>query len=128
MLKSFSQKMYACFENDKNKNLQLSVYFDENNKAKYVKYKGYKDVYQLTFLKTERTANEGGHPRYFIANTYVEKNKGVVTGTYTFTNAGTHGLDVTFIRKKDNKEFYFFIIEGSQDSDNAVYRTKPCFQ
>ena len=51
----------------------------------------------------------------------------MVTGTYTFTNAGSHGLDVTFTRKKDNKEFYFSIIEGSQDPDDGTYRKSPCW-
>ena len=38
------------------------------------------------------------------SETYLEKYREKITGTYTFTNAGTHGLDVTYVRKKDGKE------------------------
>lgn len=125
---TYSQDKFACFENDNNNTLQISICFDQNGKAKYVKYNGQNETIPLFFKKTERTENApGGHPRYWISEIYVEKYRGVVTGTYTFTNAGTHGLDVTFKRKKDNKEFYFSIIEGLQDPNDGTYRSDPCW-
>jgi hypothetical protein len=126
-LKLQAQNMYACFENDANKNLQISVYFGKTNKAMYVLYKGQKRTIKIAFVKRENEDNPGGHPRTYWADTYNERLNGKITGTYTFTNAGTHNLDVTYKRKKDKKEFYFKIIEGSMDSDNAVYRSTPCF-
>ena len=112
LTKSYSQNMFACFENDK---------------AKFVKYKGQNETIPLFYSKRETTNNDGGIPAVYWAEIYTEKYRGKVTGTYTFTNAGTHGLDVTFKRKKDGKEFYFAIIEGSQDSDNSTYSSQPCF-
>jgi len=125
--KIFSQNMYACFENDNKKNLKISVFFDQNNKAKFVKYKGQEETISLYFQKRRTEKNDGGHPAYYWFETYVEKYRGAITGTYTFTNTGTHGLDVNFKRKRDGKEFYFQIIEGSQDEDNFTFRTTPCF-
>lgn len=122
----YSQDMFACFENDIKPNLKISVYFDENNKAKYVKYSGQDETIPLFYLRREKNGSLGGHMVYW-AETYTEKYRGIITGTYTFTNAGTYGLDVTFKRKKDNRKFYFSIIEGSQDSDNSTFRSKPCF-
>ena len=107
--------------------MKISVYFDKNNRAKFVKYKGQEETISLYFLKKGSEKNEGGIPAYYWFETYVEKYRGKITGTYTFTNAGTHALDVNFKRKKDGKEFYFQIIEGSQDEDNSTFRTKPCF-
>ena len=127
LTKSYSQNMFACFENDKKPDLKISVYFDKNDKAKFVKYKGQNETIPLFYSKRETTNNDGGIPAVYWAEIYTEKYRGKVTGTYTFTNAGTHGLDVTFKRKKDGKEFYFAIIEGSQDSDNSTYSSQPCF-
>lgn len=105
--KAECQNMYACFENDKQSSLQLSVYFDENNKAKFVKYRGQQETFSLFFKKGVITKNPEGIPRTYWADIYIEKYRGVTTGTYTFTNAGYRKLDVTFKRKKDGKKFYF---------------------
>ncbi len=125
--KSFSQNWYACFENDKNTKLKISVYFDKRNKATYVKYKGQKDSASLYFVNREVFKNEGGHPRAYWSETYTEKYNGKVTGTYRFSNVGTFGLDVNFTREKDRKEFYFVIIEGTMDAETNKFPTVPCF-
>lgn len=125
--KTFGQDMYACFVNDENRKLQLSVYFDKNNKAAFVKYKGQTATIPLVYSKIKTTKNSGGIPAVYWAETYNEKYNGVITGQYIFTNAGTRGLDVTYVRKRDGKKFYFSILEGSQDSDNTTFRSRPCF-
>ena len=125
--KSYSQNWYACFENDKSSRLKISVCFDKNNKAKYVKYKGQKDSASLYFVNREVFKNEGGHPRAYWSETYTEKYNGKVTGSYRFSNAGTFGLDVNFTREKDGKEFYFVIIEGTMNSETNGFPTSPCF-
>lgn len=124
-----NNKMYACFQNDENSNLQISIcYNTKTDKYTYVKYKGQDETIPIFFSKKINTKNpDGGHPAYFWAITYTEKYRGKITGIYTFTNAGTHGLDVTYKRKRDGKEFYFFLIEGMQDIDNAQYKSTPCF-
>ena len=122
----FSQTKYACFENDKNKNLKISVSFNKDNRALYVKYGGQKDSIQIFYSKILKYKNDG-IPAYYWAKTYLEKNKGKVTGEYTFTNAGTYQLDVIYLRKKDNKEFYFSIIEGNVGNNDPPYQSKSCF-
>ncbi len=123
---AFSQTKYACFENDKNKNLKISVSFNKDNRAQYVKYGGQKDSIRIFYSKTAKYKNDG-IPAYYWAKTYLEKNNGKVTGEYTFTNAGTYQLDVIYLRKKDNKEFYFSIIEGTEGNDDPPFQFKSCF-
>ncbi|MFN0083083.1 MAG: hypothetical protein ACKVOM_11260 [Ferruginibacter sp.] len=123
---SYSQTRYACFENEKNKNLKISVSFNKDNKALFVKYGGQKDSIRIYYSKIVKSKNDG-IPAYYWAKTYLEKINGMITGEYTFTNAGTYQLDVTYSRKRDNKDFYFSIIEGTQGNDDPPFRLNPCF-
>ena len=123
---TFSQTKYACFENDKNKKLKISVSFNFKNRALYVKYVGQKDSIRIFYSKIVKSKNDG-IPAYYWAETYLEKIKGKVTGEYTFTNAGTYQLDVTYSRKRDSKEFYFSIIEGTEGYDDPPFRITACF-
>ena len=127
-INSFSQnKGYACFENDTKKELKISVCFNNSGKAVFVKYKGQEETIPIYYSKITKSNNPGGNPSVWWAETYIEKYRGKVTGTYIFTNAGTYDLDVTYKRKKDNKEFYFTIIGGAPNSEDARYRSSPCF-
>ena len=123
---TFSQTKYACFENDKNKNLKISVSFNKNNRALYVKYSRQKDSILIFYSKIIKSKNDG-IPAYYWVETYLEKIKGKIIGEYRFTNAGTYQLDVTYLRKRDNKEFYFSIIEGTEGDDDRPFRLTPCF-
>jgi hypothetical protein len=123
---TFSQTKYACFENEKNKNLKISISFNKNNRALFVKYYGQKDSIRIFYSEIVKFKNDG-IPAYYWAETYLEKIKGKVTGEYTFTNAGTYQLDVTYSRKRDNKEFYFSIIEGTEGDDDRPFHFNPCF-
>ena len=125
--KTHSQPTYACFENDKNTKLRLWVLFDKNEKAKYIKYEGQKDSIQLIHSHLEQSKNPGGIPAVYWSETYLEKFKGKITGEYTFTNAGTRQLDVTYTRKKDGKQYYFRIIESFFDEVTGVFKETPCF-
>ena len=125
--KVFGQTTYACFENDKNKKLRLWVSFDKKERAKYVKYEGQKDSIRLVYSHIEKSDNPGGIPAVYWAETYLEKYQGKIIGEYTFTNAGTYQLDITYTRKKDNKEFYFQIVESEVDPVIGIYKLKPCF-
>jgi len=125
--KGFSQIKFACFENDKNPELKISVSFDKNERAKFVKYKGQKDSIPLYYSKIIKSENPGGIPAVYWEKIYLEKVNGKVTGEYSFTNAGTYQLDVTYTRKKDKKEFYFQIIESTVSAIDGAFREKPCF-
>lgn len=117
-----AQNRYGCFQNDKNQNLKISVCFDKNDKALYVKYKGYEETMPIFYSKKEVTPNTGGHPSLYVSITYIEKYREKVTGKYVFSNTGIGGLDVTYYRAKDNKEFYFTMIPGT-----ARYQDEACF-
>lgn len=124
---SNAQNKYACFENDKNKKLRLQVSFDKNENPRYAKYEGQNDSILLVYSTRSVFKNPGGHPAAYWQKTYVEKYQGQITGEYSFTNAGTYQLDITYTRKKDKKEFYFQIIESSVHEENGIYNTMPCF-
>jgi len=117
-----AQNVYSCFQNDKNQNLKISVCFDKNDRAIYVKYKGNEETIPVFYSKKEVTPNNGGHPSAYVFITYIEKYREKVTGKYVFSNAGIGGLDVTYYRAKDNKEFYFSMIPGT-----ARNQDEPCF-
>jgi hypothetical protein len=143
ILKNESEFSYVCFENDENPDLKISVCFDKNirgrqfdriMKAQSIKYKGQEESIPLFFQKRNVSEN-GGIPAFYWADTYNETYQGKVTGTFTFTNAGTYGLDVNFRRKRDGKEFYFQLIESTQieKAQNEEHgndynsKTTPCF-
>ena len=126
---SFSQIKYACFENDINKKLRISVGFSENEKARFVKYYGQKDSIPIFYSKIIKVANDnsGGIPAFYWEKIYIEKLNGKVTGKYSFTNAGPYQLDVYYTRKKDNRKFYFTIIEELKGTLEIPFQTNPCF-
>jgi hypothetical protein len=124
---NYAQSKYTCFENDKNKKLRLQVSFDKNENPKYVKYEGQKDSILLIYSTRSVFKNPGGHPAEYWQKTYLEKYQGKITGEYSFTNAGTYQLDITYTRKKDKKEYYFQIIESSFHEENGIYNSMPCF-
>jgi hypothetical protein len=124
---AFSQIKFACFESDKNTNLKISVSFDKKEKATFVKYKGQKDSISLFYSKIIKSKNPGGIPAVYWEEVYLEKINGKITGKYSFTNAGTYQLDVTYTRKRDKKEFYFKIIENTIGKDDQPFRESPCF-
>ena len=121
-----AQYKYACFENDVNKKLQLTVYF-KSDKAVLLKYKGQKRSTRLIYSTTEQTGNETGSPAFFWKETYLAKNGRRVTGTYTFTNGGAYELQLSYIDKKTNKKNAFIIIESLAGENFSPYRNAPCF-
>jgi hypothetical protein len=127
IIKASSQNKFACFENDLNKNLKISVSFDKNKRAKFVKYQGQKDSIPIFYSKIIKSKNPGGIPAVYWEEIYLEKYKGKVTGEYTFTNAGTYQLDLTYSRRRDNKEFYFAIIGNTVGNDGQPFRINSCF-
>ena len=124
---AFSQNKYVCFQSDSIKTLKMAVLFDKNRKAKFVKYAGQKDSIPLYYHSIYKNKNPGGIPAVYWAATYLEKVNGKITGEYTFTNAGTFDLDVTYLRKRDNREFYFEVIDDQNKEEGFPYRAAPCF-
>ena len=92
---AFSQK-YACFKNDKDPTLQISVKFDKNENPISVKYLGQSQEISLKFKKK---TIDNSYRIPIVLKTYDEIINGKKNGTYEFSNAGSHGLDVTYTRK-----------------------------
>jgi hypothetical protein len=103
------------------------VGFGEDEKAKFVKYKGQKDSIPITYSKVIKSENPGGIPAVYWEKIYLEKINGKITGKYSFTNAGTYQLDVTYARMRDKKEFYFQITESTMGVLDRPFRETPCF-
>lgn len=120
---AIAQKKFACFQNDKKSSLKISVCF-KNDRASYVKYYGQDETIPV-FYKSSHSYMEKGAAHGYWSSVYIEKYRGKVTGRYTITNAGIGGLDLTYIRYKDNKKFYFKLI--SNKSDYSIYQSNPCF-
>ena len=56
-----NQDHFICYAEDTDSNLAISICFDSNSKALHVKYKGQKEVLQLSFIKEEYLEG-GAHP------------------------------------------------------------------
>ena len=119
-----AQISYVCFQNDKNKNLFVSVKF-KNYKAFGVKYGGQKSYIQLKFKKRENFQESEGRKTWWN-ETYNEIINGKINGQYVTTNSGTYGLDFQYYRK-DGKEFYFAVYESGNDENNFPYTVNPTF-
>ena len=140
--KNESELLYACFQDYNNPDLKISVcfdknikakYFDKNLKVKFVKHQEQDEVIPL-FFQNRQTYDGNGDTeasvQRFWSDTYTEKYRGKITGSFTFTNSGFYGLEVYFIRKRDGKEFHFRRIEGTKDENNENgygFTTTPCF-
>ena len=144
--KNGSELLYACFQDYNNPDLKISVCYDKNIKAKsidrnlkvkFIKYKGQDEVIPLFFQNRENYDGTGAEisessVQRFWSDTYTEKYRGKITGSFTFTNSGFYGLEVYFTRKRDGKEFYFRRIAGTEDESNGnengySFTTTPCF-
>lgn len=118
----FSQK-YACFKNDNDPTLQISVKFDKNENPISVQYLGQSKEIVLKFKKK---MVDDSFRTPIVIKTYDEIIGNKKNGTYEFTNAGAHGLDVTYTRK-DRKQFYFEVIEGMGNQQGDIFRKNKCF-
>ena len=119
----FSQK-FACFKNDKDPTLQISVKFDKNENPISVKYLGQSQEISLKFKKK---TIDNSYRIPIVLKTYDEIINGKKNGTYEFSNAGSHGLDVTYT-KKDKKQFYFEVIaEMGNQQEYDIFRKDKCF-
>ena len=144
--KNGSELLYACFQDYNNPDLKISVCYDKNIKAKsidrnlkvkFIKYRGQDEVIPLFFQNRENYDGTGAEisessVQRFWSDTYTEKYRGKITGSFTFTNSGFYGLEVYFIRKRDGKEFHFRRIAGTEDESNGnengySFTTTPCF-
>ena len=124
--KVFSQNKYACFQNEVNKKIQLTVVF-KKEKAIAIKYRGQKKAIPLIYSNKEQTENGAGSPSFFWKETYFVKTGKKISGSYTFTNGGAYELQLSYIDKRSNRKNNFVIIPSLAGENFSPYRNAPCF-
>lgn len=118
----FSQK-YACFQNDENPKLQISVKFDKNEKPISVQYLGQTQEISLKFKEVLHGS------QLFSSEVYNEIVDGRKNGEYQFEfdySEETTGVGITYTRK-DRKEFSFESLDRMGDKGKGIFRKNKCF-
>ena len=121
-----AQYKYACFKNEANKKIQLTVVF-KKDKAVMVRYKGQKKAIALIYSTTEQTGNGAGSPSFFWKETYFVKTGKKIVGSYVFTNGGAYELQLSYMDKRSNRKNDFVIIPSLAGENFSPYRNMPCF-
>ncbi len=111
---------YICYTEDEQSDLVIWISFDDQSKARQVKYKGMKTAIDLTFVKESDNLNPGG-PYPVYARYYNEIYEGKINGVYKLTHSGIWDY-VEYTRGKDAKVFNFTI-----DHNADPYGSSPCF-
>ncbi|WP_420574946.1 hypothetical protein [Kordia sp.] len=114
---------YICYKNDDKPSMQLSIAFDSEGNAKFVKYKGQKDSIPLQNIK-EDFQSDGAYPT--ITQFYNEIYNGKKNGTYELTHSGNWDY-AKYTREKDGEIFKFTIDHEMTVTGNG-YRNRPCFE
>lgn len=118
----FSQK-YACFKNDSNSKLQISVEFDKNERPISVQYLGQSKEIPLKLKEVSHGS------QLFSLEVYNEIVDGKRNGEYEFEfdySEKTTGVLITY-KRKDGKEFYFEAMEKMGDKGKGIFRKNKCF-
>ncbi|MBC8756765.1 hypothetical protein H2O64_18975 [Kordia sp. YSTF-M3] len=113
---------YICYKNDDKTSMQLSIAFNDEGNALFVKYKGQKGTIPLKNVK-EDYEEGGAYPT--ITQFYHEMYEGKKNGVYELTHSGNWDY-ATYTSEKDGEQFKFTI-----DHETTVvageYRKTPCF-
>ncbi|WP_298510337.1 hypothetical protein [uncultured Kordia sp.] len=113
---------YICYTNDDKPSLQLSIAFNEEGNALFVRYKGQQSSIPLVNVK-ENFENDGAYPT--ITQFYNEMYNGKKNGVYELTHSGNWDY-AKYIREKDGKVFKFTINHELTVTGNG-YRATPCW-
>ena len=103
-----AETISKCFKDKNNSDLKLKITLegDDWNTA-YVEYKSGNGKLKLTKKSSEPAAFIAGRPTGF-KYVWNEYDKGILNGTYYFTLKTNQDIeDFSYVRKKDNKTFYF---------------------
>lgn len=113
---------YICYKNDDKPSMQISIAFDVESNALFVKYKGQKDSIPLQNIK-EDFQDSGAYPT--ITQFYDEIYNGEKNGTYELTHSGN--WDYATYRNLKSDKVYKFTIDHDMSVTGDSYRTTPCF-
>lgn len=114
--------IYICYTNDDESSIQLSIAFNEDGNALFVKYKGQKDSIPLHNIK-EDYQGDGAYPT--ITQFYDEMLNGSKKGTYELTHSGN--WDYAVYRPVEKDTMFKFTIHHEMTVVNGDYRKTPCF-
>jgi hypothetical protein len=113
---------YICYTNNDKTSVQISIAFNDEGNALFVKYKGQKDTIPLENVK-EDYEEDGAYPT--ITQFYDEMYEGKKNGVYELTHSGNWDY-ATYTSEKNEAQFKFTI-----DHETTVvageYRKTPCF-
>jgi hypothetical protein len=113
---------YICYTNDDKSSMELSVAFNDEGNALFVKYKGQKDSIPLQNVK-EYFEEGGAYPT--ITQFYDEIYDGNKNGSYELTHSGN--WDYAVYRNLKNDTVFKFTIDHEATIVNGEYRKTPCF-
>jgi hypothetical protein len=113
---------YICYKNNDEASMQISIAFDVESNALFLKYKGQKDSIPLQNIK-EDYQGDGAYPT--ITQFYDEMYEGKKNGTYELTHSGNWDYAVYRPLKKDT--IFKFTIDHETTVVGGEYRKTPCF-
>jgi len=113
---------YICYTNDDKPSMQLSIAFNDEGNALFVKYKGQKDSISLKNVK-EDYAEGGAYPT--ITQFYDEIYNGSKNGSYELTHSGN--WDYVVYRSLKNEKVFKFTIDHTATIVGGMYRKTACF-
>lgn len=113
---------YICYTNDDKSSMELSIAFNSDSNALFVKYKGQEDSIPLENVK-EDLQSDGAYPT--ITQFYDEILNGKKNGTYELTHSGN--WDYATYRPLDGDKVFKFTIDLDATVVNGEYRETACF-
>lgn len=113
---------YICYTNDDKPSMQLSIAFNDDGNALFVKYKGQKDSIPLKNVK-EDFQDGGAYPT--ITQFYDEMYDGKKNGTYELTHSGN--WDYATYRSLESDKVFKFTIDHEATIAGGAYRKTSCF-
>jgi len=113
---------YICYTSDDGSSMQLSIAFNDDGNALFVKYKGQKDSIPLLNIK-EDYQGDGAYPT--ITQFYDEMIDGKKNGSYELTHSGN--WDYATYRPVQKDTMFKFTIHHEMTVVNGAYRKTPCF-
>ena len=113
---------YICYTNNDKPSMQLSVAFNDEGNALFVKYKGQKNSIPLKNVK-EDYAGDSAYPT--ITQFYDEIFDGKKNGTYELTHSGN--WDYAVYRSIKDEKVFKFTIDHEAAVVGGEYRKTSCF-
>jgi hypothetical protein len=114
-----AQSYYKCFQADKNKKIELSVFY-QNETPKYIQFVNSKHTVSLRYKKNAESFIDGYAT---FSETYYGIMNGKSIGVFIFTHSGNWD----YIEHIDGKKKSNYTINNESSIDGGFFRDTPCF-